>query len=383
MQASGLGLRVFFFASVILLLGNMPYGAAAQVPSNAPAFNPLKQPETPLKTIEVIADVTGESPKDAQEKAIDYAQKRAFFLALYELQPEKAKTIAMSLNERDLLRYVRGYEIVQDRVTDNRYQAKFNVSVSDTLIKQLASNDPLDFGAEVAPDPDANLVIPVLDTGTDLLLWDNSNIWRSIMNSVALERGEGLLVMPFGDPVDVNWVDNSTILSATHESLKQWLSRYGVSDVAIAEASYALERNPIAVEVKVRYISKEGEISRRYTFQAANPEDTPELLLIQAAGRIADEIKNEAYKRKELRKMLSRERQRQTVRVYFQRLPEWVQLRERFDTLPNIEEIAIRQIGVTQADIDLYYQTNPSMLRRSMEVRGFIVNDKADPWRVK
>lgn len=370
--------------SLLLILASSLYASVlhAQIPMDAPAMNDAAAPGGTIKTVEVIADITGDSPKDAQEKAIDYAQKRAFFLALYELNPEKAESIAKSLTEETLLRYIRGYEIVQDRTMENRYQAQFKVSLSETQIRQLATDDPLSFLGEVAPRPNAMLVIPVLDNGTDLLLWDGSNVWRSIWNSVALERGEGLLVTPFGDPTDVSWVSNKDVLSSTHESLAPWLGRYGTDMAAQVLVTYALERKPIAVDVAVKYIDAQEELTRNYTFEAANPEDTPELLLIQAASRIAEEIKAEAYKRSKQKQMQSEEVKRQPVRFYFQRLPEWVNVRGQIEKLPNLLKVHVKQIGVNHADIELQHTMQPSMLKRSMEVRGFIVNDGAEPWRV-
>lgn len=371
-----------YFSSLLVLFSLLATPVQAQIPENAPAFNAIAAPTGNIKTIEVIADITGSSPKDAQEKAIDYAQKRAFFLALYELNPEKAQSIAMGLTEDTLLRYIRGYEITQDRTIGNRYQAQFKVSLSETQLRQLATDDPLAFAGNVAPRPNSMLIVPVLDNGTDLLLWDGSNVWRSIWNSVALERGEGLLVMPFGDPTDVSWISNRDVLSSTHESLEPWLGRYGTQMAAQVLVTYALERSPIAVDVAVRYIDAEDEVTRNYTFEAANTEDTPELLLIQAASRVAEEIKAEAYKRGEQNRLASSEIKQQAVRFYFQRLPEWVKIREQIKKVPNLLRIHVKQIGVNYADIELHHSMNPSMLKRSMEVRGFIVNSETNPWRV-
>lgn len=369
---------LFTFLSILLL--SAP--ALAQVPVTAPALGTIASPTSNIKMIEVIADIEGTSPQDAQEKAIDYAQKRAFFLALYELNPEKAQSIATSLEEETLLRYIRGYEIVQDRTIGNRYQAQFKVSLSDVQMRQLATDDPLAYVGSTAPRPNSMLIIPVLDNGTDLLLWDGSNVWRSIWNSVALERGEGLLVMPFGDPTDVSWVNNKDVLSSNFESLEPWLGRYGTNTAAEVLVTYALERDPIAVDVAVRYIDPEHEFTRNYTFEAANKEDTPELLLIQAASRIAEEIKDEAYKRGEKQQMAKSGVQQQAVRFYFQRLPEWVHIREKVKKVPNLLKVHVTQIGVNHADIDLHHSMTPEMLKRSMEVRGFIVETDSTPWRV-
>ena len=339
---------------------------------------------SPIRVIEVLADVTGKDPNDARERAVDYAQKRAFFLLLSELVPAKASDLVDSIQEDEIFRFVRGYEVLKERSTDNRYQAQFAVSLSESRIRQFAGMKDPNADAPYPVSQDTALIIPVLNNGRETLLWGDNNVWRKIWNSVALERGEGLLVMPYGDPSDVAFVDNTTVLGYRYKDFAALMSRYGTGQVAVVHARYQLESKPAVVKVSARFMANGLDKVRDFSFEALNVDDTPEFLLVQAAARVAEAVKREGRKLQSERKLNDPSLVKVPATVMFSRLSDWVLLQSTLKALPNIASMEVGGLQVNQAEVQLYFEagTDRAFIKKSLEVQGLAVQDAGEKWRI-
>ncbi len=326
-------------------------------------------------TIEVIADLIGDSPEDARNKAIDYAKKRAFYLLLHRLDPLQADKIVYELSEEQIEQQIRGYEIVQERLLpDNRYQAQFNVTLSDVQMQRLIR------GEDMTPiDMNAMLILPVLDKGNgDVLLWQDANIWRSLWNTAALERGDGKLVLPFGDLDDTSFVDNTNILTRDFSSLKPLADKYGAQEVAVILASYELEQDPLGVLITIRRMGPGTDRIRDLYFSAESKQDTPETLMVKAARVVADQMKLAAQKFESVLERDIATAEHVVVQAQFRRISQWAAIQEMLKNLPMSVNLEIGGISIQSATATLYYKGNKDTLVRAMRANGLVVAEQAD-----
>lgn len=330
-----------------------------------------------VEEIEVIADITGENPVDAQKKAVDYAKKRAFFLLLSKHNPEKAETIARSLTNEQIDSHVRGYQLVQDKVDGNRYIAQYKVSVSDDLVGRLVTSDTAQAGTEAA---NPILVIPVLNLDSEILLWQNDNVWRSIWNGVALERGENLLIMPYGDPTDQGKLNTATALSSRYEDLAGLAARYGAREIVIALAEINHEQNPKGVSVTLRRLGPSLDKRKVTFYETKGTDETPESALPDAARAVADELKDIAryYEGEEERRIANASKLK--IQAQFRRLNDWVAMKNKLSQLPQVVRVDIDTIDIQTADATLYYNGTPETMRQIMEANGLAISPQGDTW---
>ncbi len=331
-----------------------------------------------VREMEIIADVTGEDPVDAQQKAIDYAKKRAFFLVLLEFEPERAAAIASSMSDAQINRHIRGYQLLQDKMEGNRYLAQYKVSVVDDMVARLVSN-------EVATDQATNpiLVLPVMNQNAELLLWDKDNVWRNIVNGVALERGESLLVMPYGDPTDVSTVSSATVLSSRYEDVQNLAERYGAREVVVALAEVKRDQKPAGVRVTLRRLGTDGLDKRKVNFyETATPDAPADSALPAAARAMVDELKQIAqhYEGEKERRLAEATKLR--LQANFRRLKDWVALRSKLEQLPQVLRLDVHTINIASAEATLYVESSPEMMRRIMQANGLAVRDRGKRWAI-
>lgn len=334
-----------------------------------------------VEELEIIAGIEGTSPLDAQEKAVDYAKKRAFFLTLSRLAPEKAKQIAESLTSDQIDTHIRGYELIEDKIdkeNPNYYLAKYKVSVSQDMVKRLLVAD----GAATDDAANPMLILPVLRDEDRILLWENDNIWRSIWNGVALEQGEGVLVMPYGDPKDTLITDSATVLGYGWDEMAELAGRYGAGEVVVVVATYLREPKPGGVDVVLRRLGPAVNKVKSVYFEADSRHETPESVLPEAARSLAGQLKDIArtYQGEQLKRLANASRV--TLRAEFRRLDDWVRLQETLGALPRVLELQVNRINIVSAEATLIYDTQPELMQEIMRANGLFVQPEGDHWRV-
>jgi hypothetical protein len=332
-----------------------------------------------IKEMEVMADITGENPVDSQKKAIEYAKKRAFFLVLLEFDAQKAESIARSMTDEQIDTHIRGYQLIQDKLEGNRYLAKYKVSVSDDLVSRLVTTDTSKTNETTNPI----LILPVLNENSELLLWEADNFWRGIVNGVALELGENLLIMPYGDPSDVNTVSSATALSSRYEDLQKMAQRYGAREVVVALAEIKRDQTPKGVAVTLRRLGPDGLDKRKISFyEVTNAEAPADSALPDAARAMANELKDIAryYEGEEERRIANATKLK--LQTQFRRLNDWVKLKAQLEQLPQVLRMDVDSIDIASAQATLYVNATPDAMRQIMEANGLAVNDTGGSWTI-
>lgn len=340
------------------------------------AITPLGADAAPNEVM-VLADITGDSPVDAKEKAIDYAKKRAFFLSLAKLAPDKAENIAKSMSSEQIYGFIRGYQTAQEKVEGNRYVAEYRVTVSQDRIERLVVGDN---SAAANANAKPVLVLPVLVDGGKTLLWEPENAWRSLWNSVALERGENLLIMPYGDPEDIMITGSSTILSYGFASLKDMAKRYGTNEIVVVRALVIRDQNPASVRVTMRRLGEKIDKIKEMAFEVNNAGDAPESLLPDAARGVADQLKEIARLYEgEIEKSLANAK-KLPLQIQFRRLGDWVKTEEALRKLPSVVKLDVGSISIQSAQATLYYNGTPETMQEIMEANDVNVATDSMPW---
>lgn len=354
-------MRIFIALWAVLLLTGF-WGHAAQAA---------------VQTIEVMVDMTGESPEDARAKALDYAKKRAFFLMLLKKAPEEADAIVKTMTTEQIYQHIRGVEVLQDLQNENQYIAKYSVSVSEDMVERLSTTEDAG-GAK----PNPTLVIPVFKTPAKTLLWEPENIWRSLWNSTALEQGEGILVVPYGDPTDMQTTDSSTILSYGFDPLKSMAARYGAGEIVVVLAEYDTSEEPHGVHVTMRRLAPNFDKMKDMFYEVNEQFETPQALLVDVARLVSLQVKDVAknYQGEEERRIA--DATKQPISVPFRRMSDWVTIQQLLGAMPRVVRFDVQTIGIDHASALLYYDGSSELMMQTLQAQGIAVQPAGDSWQL-
>ena len=182
----------------LFLVGFAPMFAHAEVVSSAD---------------NIMVDATGQNATDARATAIAQGEQAAFKQVIEKMVPDKAEALLKATPAARVSALVLGYEVIEERMADNRYRATLRYNFDPRGLARIVGNGGSTKPAEaVSAAPlmreNAMLILPVWKDGSVFRLWGNENIWKLIWNSIILQHGEGVLVAPFGDTRDIDDTDD-------------------------------------------------------------------------------------------------------------------------------------------------------------------------------
>lgn len=360
-------MRFFFFIAVLLMLG-------------APA--PVWAGET-LVNSEVQVDVTGKDAADARSQAMAKAEVDGLLdlLGRFTL-PGQAQEIVASLDARKIAAMVRGTEVLEEKITDNRYRARLLVSFGGDDIEQLVSKASTGAAnTDAAPPTGSFMVIPSYEENGNVMLWEDSNPWRATWRNVGVEITSGDVVVPYGDAKDVAVIDAKSVGSANYASLVPMISRYGVTDVVVVQAK--LTQNPdLVLEVVRRRFNRTQNEVNLLTYRA-DPQETKDTLLTRAARDIAERIQfKKTEEISDIKSAHGGERNTVMMLANITTISSWTQLRTKISTLPMVDKIDVLAISPQQVDMVVHYRGSPESLATGLISQKLRLVKNPDYWVV-
>lgn len=337
-------------------------------------------------TVEKISvDADGKDTSDARAKAMAQGEQEAFRQLISRLAPEKAPEITAKTPPATITPMVRGFEVVEERMTATHYHAVLNYHFAPQMVQPLL---PQAQAAPVAtPTPPAKnessaqapattrkaiLVLPVYnETRNTTKLWQDDNKWRNIWYEAALESGGGLVVVPLGDMNDRVDVDDGNINDSTYTSLSRLYDRYGVGEIYILTAFYNLRADPKpALEISMRRVTPTVSETSRANYTIRSTENLDMLM-----ARASNDIARNLYKQQTIdRTKIEFQRQKEiSARVNVASTEEWVSLRQHLLTHGNIVGIRLTSITHTQISMVITYKGTPDMLGKTLVASGLRV----------
>lgn len=334
-----------------------------------------------LVNSEAEVDVTGKDAADAREQAMTKAEIDALTSLLSKLAPPgQTQQIIDKIDPRKMAALVRGTEVLEERISDNRYRAKVIVSfdaeaVSD-IITKISSTEDEDY---VQPTTNAFLIIPSYEEQKkEAVLWDDDNLWWQVWKALAVETLSGDVIVPVGDTSDRIVVDVATLPTANYSTLSPFAIRYGVSDIVILNASFSRKPDMVLNVVKRRMNRARNEVNM-LTYRA-DPQETQETLLQRAARDIASSLSTKKEEGDVVKGTYGGERNKIMILAAISTMRSWVKLREKLTSLPMIDRVEMLAMSPKQVDMTVYYRGTPESLASAIDSLGLKLGRSKDYW---
>ncbi len=328
----------------------------------------------------VVVDTEGEDPNQAKTKALAQGEVDSFKQLIERLNPAKATDIIAKVPPAQISTMIRGYEIIEEKITGAHYHAmlKYNYDqekIQPLLEAQTNAANPSQPAAETHASK-AVLVLPVYREGSKLKLWQDDNKWRTSWYESALESSGGMAVAPLGDIDDRVDVDDTNVETATAKSLSRMYGRYGVGEIYVLTAYFNQKADPKpALEVTLHRITPTKEDTTHMDFTIRSTE-TLDDLMVRASGEIARYLqklqtinpnKIEFERLKDI-----------NARVNVSTITEWEALRKRLLTHGNIVSIKLTSISFYETSMVITFKGTPDMLGKTLVASGLRVMQDGD-----
>ncbi len=335
-----------------------------------------------LVNSEVSVDISGKDPADARAQAMAKAEADGLVGLLERLGPPgQAKDIMSTLDAKKITTMVKGTQIVDEKITANRYRAKLLVSFDGNEISKLLSNTTAPDVVTTAPATVGSfLVIPALEINNQKLLWEEGNLWKKIWNEVALEVTAGDVLVPYGDTTDAVSLSYEGMLTANYQSLSSFAIRYGVSDIVLLQGRYTARPDMVLTVTKRRVGRQDSSVSVR-TYRA-DPQETRDILFARAARDIIAELQEKKTdESNNTASVRGGDRQKIMMLASISTMRSWTELRKKLTSLPMVDRVDTLAGSARQVDVMVYYRGSEESFTNAI-VRKSIRLKKEDQYWV-
>lgn len=330
--------------------------AAAAAPAGAVAQ------ESIYRVSGVSVDATAPTASEAREQAIAQAHVEAMQKLLRRLVVDADRSRIPVLSADQVVQYVRDFSVDSERAAAGRYIADFTFRFNPASMRALFQQYGVRF-AETQSKP--LVVVPLWGSGDDAGLWEEGNPWLAAWSAQRFDEGLVPLVTPLGDLGDVSTITAGQVLSGGQERLTALAQRYQAGGALVAQAAPLGEEAAGTASVGVttsRFLDGRLTPLGASNFKQQPGEDLAALLARAAMG--VAETEEARWRDQNLLDFSNR--QTLPVTVPITTLDNWLQIRQRLESLSTVIAATPRTLRRDRVDLDLTFVGGVEQLTRAL-----------------
>ncbi|MES2984194.1 MAG: hypothetical protein V4735_03300 [Pseudomonadota bacterium] len=333
-----------------------------------------------VQDIRVIAAGVDESSHAADEKALDYAKKRAVYIAARKIGGPSTTAKLEKFTDADYRTIIRGYSVVQTRREAQITYAEVIVSIVDeALAKALKLPASV---AEQAPIMRAVMLLPVYVTPKRAFVWEKENMLRVPLADELRRKAHGGVLLPGGGFEDMRLIDHQNALTVTPDEMGPMFTRYGVDEIIVAVLTPGAVGTLDGSSVLLRRLKPDGTHNEILEIPAETVDDTSLTRVNRAVVAIASAVTQIASSTAEAEQ--AARAKAKTIAVHFAyRTPrDLATMQKAVRAAPEVLDLALPAIALSQVMGTIYLQGDANTLRQGLVKQGVLVTDTADGWRL-
>lgn len=307
----------------------------------------------------IYADKAADSPTAARNLAIEDAQMQGYNLLINRMTDPNARKALPKLTPQAIAAMVKSFEITDEKISGNEYQARFNIFYDEGQVKELFSQYSVDV-LEVKSPP--ILVFPILTTGDTPILWDPENPWRKAWRQALNAPSEINLIVPMGDADDVQKITAADLKAKKYDALLAFANKYGAQEVMIAEAFF-VENGKILV-TRLEPVGPSPTLAGLKDFKQQ----------LDAAGNAYWEQSVASLQQKILEQWTAGKGpleafsgKRITIIVALENGEDWLSIRSKLESVPVITKMDLKEISVHRAAVEVEYSGSFSKFQEALD----------------
>ncbi len=324
----------------------------------------------------IQVDESAENAVAAREAAVNQAQIDGLNRLLQRLSDAGEHGRLPAAEDLPVDQYVLGYSVENEQVLATRYIASFSVSYDQAAVTELLESRGIAFAAQPSPPV---LVLPLLATESAVVLWEESNPWRTAWIEGMSRQSLAHVVLPLGDLGDSVLVNAQAALSGDLEALMALADKYGAESVLVAQAATVdAPVGPTDLQVRVRqYRTTGGQDVLLERISA----DSPEVAYAQAVERVQGQLAEDWKAAAAPVTTGPSTSTRMTAR--YASLADWVAIERGLRSAPGVADVRLRRIEADRAELVVRHRGPVQELANSLTPLGLQLSTGAGGWLVQ
>lgn len=322
----------------------------------------------------VAVDATAASATEARDLALVAGQRQALTRLLRRLTLAADYGRHPRLNDSSVAALVQGIEISNEKTSSTRYLAKLRIQFKKNGIRRHLREAAIPL-SETQRKP--QLVLPVYEAASAVLLWDDPNPWRQAWTDREVDPDAlAPLLLPAGDLADVVAISSAQAIRGDTERLGVIARRYGVADTIVAHAVLRVDlaANINRLHVTLTHFGNAEERVIIQSYRGASRDDVARLLALAVADvtlRLTEGWKRDTLVHFDQPVRLS-------ARVPLRGLSAWVAVRRRLQESGLVREVELTALSRSGAQVVVHYLGEASQLVLDLAQRDLTLGRSED-----
>lgn len=319
----------------------------------------------------------------------------------------------IALDDSALEQLESGFEVYNEKSSSSTYRAFITYRFKPAAVRKLLKDAQIPYSEAQTRTA---LVLPVLQTGSGLYLWEENNPWMAAWKVRPYNNELTPMTAPLGDLEDAATISGRQALALNQEALHILADRYSVSQVIVAHAF--LQQIDGEDRLRVRLINgfrESGELSNLDELGVAIVDEPASSQLIQqgpstndfiqakigdvlaeawfrqasgnfptlAEGAIETTIAKHAKPWKQRTLIDHTEAALLEASAYFQSIGEWGKIRTALVSTPLIGSVQVRSMSRRGAEILVRAYGDSGKLIIAMESQGLALwSEDGEHWMI-
>ena len=336
-----------------------------------------------IQEIRVLAVETDSSSMTASARALDYAKKRAVYLAAKKMGVKDPSKLLTKLTEADFATIIRGADVTQSkRVGETTYCDVTVTIVDEQLRRVLKVNDqaaPVDADLKVR----GVLLVPVYAAREQAYMWEKENQLRLPLSEEVRRQSHADVLLPGGDYDDLRLLDHANALTVKPDELKPMFARYGAEEIIIAVMTPSAPGTMDATFVLLRRLNVSGDVRNEVlNIPPESSDESAALRLSKTATAVASAVTQIANSTAE-REQAERAKAKQLkVRFAYAIPKELARMEDAVRASPEVLYLDLPSIALAQVDGTIYLKGDDKLLHDELLKQSLVVTTSNDGWRI-
>lgn len=306
----------------------------------------------------------------------------------------------ISLTAEMLERLESGFEVYSEKSSSMTYRAYITYRFKPDMVRKLLKDAQIPYSEAQTRTA---LVVPVLQTGNGLYLWEENNPWMAAWKVRPYNNELTPLIAPLGDLEDAANVSARQAVAIDTEALSTMAARYSVPQVIVAHAF--LQQRDGEDKLRVRFINAyvdDGGFNQQ--IDAGDLADVDALSVVEGPAdnqigqaRVGDVIAEAWFSQtsgnfptlaeraiEETIAKYAKPWKEQTlidhtvaallnVSAIYSSIGEWAQIRKALTATPLVSGVQVRSLSRGGAEMVIQAFGDPEKLVVAMEAQGLVL----------
>ena len=334
---------------------------AAQAPTPAPAAVQAAPAPVDLFTVTgVRVDATAESATTARDQAMLQGRPQAFQKLFRRFTASGVWGRQPQLQDNQLLRLVRSFEVANERRSTTRYLADVTFHFNAAAVRQFLRQAGIPF-TEARSRP--ALVIPIVAGAQS---YDPMSAWAAAWRDPSLQQGLVPTILPASDAQDIELLNKPDLAQSDWASLAPLARRYNANEIVLAIAGED------AKSVQVLELTAQTRSAASFAYAQST--------FLADAEAVMEKV-NETWKTRA--SVDYGNRGRIVADVSFDSLEDWAKIRAQLGSTRAVSDYDVLGLALHEAEISLSFFGRPEQLRDTLAQQNLTLTNSGGQYQLQ